>query len=66
MFESDVIDDLKEQIRKLQAFKDFVHKKLDDFGVPSDPEPEGNKKHGCRIEGRLNWLYYVHNVSESG
>lgn len=38
------------------AFKSFVHKRLDEAGVPADPEPEQNAKHGCRIEGRLNWL----------
>lgn len=38
------------------AFKAYVHTRLDGAGVPADPEPEQNAKHGCRIEGRLNWL----------
>lgn len=37
-------------------FKTFVHKRLDDAGVPHDPEPEHTAQHGCRISGRLNWL----------
>lgn len=41
---------------KATAFKDYVHKRLDDAGVPHDPDPEKNKAHGCRIEGRLNFL----------
>lgn len=40
----------------LRAFKTYVHQRLDAIGVPADPEPEVNAKHGCRIEGRLNWL----------
>ena len=51
------IADLEEQISKLQKFKDFVHARLDAYGVPHDPDPEGNKKHGCRISGRLKWLH---------
>jgi hypothetical protein len=40
----------------LQAFKAYVHKRLDEAGVPADPEPERNRETGCRIEGRLNWV----------
>lgn len=40
----------------LQSFKNYVHKRLDAAGVPADPEPEKNAEHGCRIEGRLNWV----------
>lgn len=39
--------------QKLQAFKDYVHKRLDDAGVEVDPESE-HKEHGCRIGGRLD------------
>lgn len=42
------------EVEKLQAFKAYVHKRLDEAGVPPDPEPAENAKHGCRIEGRLN------------
>lgn len=38
----------------LQRFKKYVHKRLDDAGIEADPEPEKNKEHGCRVEGRLN------------
>lgn len=41
---------------KLRAFKKYVHDRLDAVGVPADPEPENNAKHGCRIEGRLNYV----------
>ena len=40
----------------LKKFKEYVHKRLDDAGVPHDPDPEHNAKHGCRVEGRLNYL----------
>ena len=41
---------------KLSAFKTYVHERLDAAGVPADPEPEANAIHGCRIEGRLNFV----------
>ncbi len=44
------------QVTKLTAFKKYVHDRLDAMGVPENPDPVGNKEHGCRIEGRLNWL----------
>jgi len=43
-------------IPKLVEFKKYVHKRLDDAHVPADPDPEHTKTHGCRIEGRLNWV----------
>lgn len=43
----------EEQVAKLQAFKDYVHKRLDDAGVPADPESP-HKAKGCRIGGRLD------------
>lgn len=46
---------LREALEKAAAFKAYVHKRLDDAGVPVDPDPEHNAKHGCRIEGRLNY-----------
>lgn len=42
------------ELSKLRAFKTYVHQRLDDAGIPANPEPESNLKHGCRIEGRLN------------
>lgn len=47
---------LEKQASKLEAFKAYVHKRLDRAGVPADPEPAENAKHGCRVEGRFNWL----------
>ena len=47
--------ELEEQIQKLQAFKDYVHKRLDDAGVEKEP----NGKHsecGCRIGDRLDLI----------
>lgn len=44
------------ELEKLREFKNYVHKRLDEIGVPRDPEPANNAKHGCRIEGRLNFL----------
>lgn len=41
---------------KGEAFKRYVHQRLDAAGVPADPEPDANAKHGCRIEGRLNYV----------
>ena len=49
-------EELLNRVNKLQKFKDYVHRRLDVMGVPTDPEPESNKKHGCRIEGRLNYI----------
>jgi hypothetical protein len=47
---------LRAEIEKLEAFKTYVHKRLDAASVPRNPEPEENAKHGCRVEGRLNHL----------
>jgi hypothetical protein len=47
---------LKHERDRLAEFKAYVHKRLDDAGVPADPEPAENAKHGCRIEGRLTFL----------
>lgn len=47
---------LEEENKKLQAFKDYVHKRLDDAGVPVDPDSI-HKEHGCRIGGRLDFVF---------
>ena len=39
----------------LLAFKSYVHKRLDDAGVPVDPDSP-HKAAGCRIGGRLDIL----------
>jgi hypothetical protein len=43
------------KIAKLQAFKDWVHKYLDDHGVPHHP-PGTHGAEGCRIGDRMDWL----------
>ena len=44
-----------DELGKLQAFKDYVHKRLDDAGVPIDPDSP-HKAAGCRIGGRLDFV----------
>jgi len=41
------------QIEALQAFKDYVHGRLDAAGVPTHPEGEHSAA-GCRIGDRLD------------
>lgn len=45
------------EIIALRAFKSWVHSYLDGKGVPHDPDPAGNAKHGCRISGRMEWVF---------
>lgn len=44
---------LRAERDRLQAFKDYAHKRLDDAGVPVDPE-SSHRAEGCRIGGRLD------------
>ncbi len=46
----------------LKAFKTYVHKRLDEAGVPADPYPEATAKSGCRIEGRLTFVLALADV----
>lgn len=39
---------------KLQAFKTYVHKRLDEAGVPENPDPDVTNATGCRIGPRLD------------
>ncbi len=50
------LEQLLEERDRLLEFKRYVHMRLDAAGVPANPEPELNAEHGCRIEGRLNWI----------
>jgi hypothetical protein len=43
---------------KLQAFKVYVHARLDAAGVPTDPEST-HKAEGCRIGGRIDHVFAV-------
>lgn len=51
-----VISSKDKEIAKLQDFKDYVHKRLDDAGVEVDPESP-HKESGCRIGGRLDLVF---------
>lgn len=52
----DELTDLKEQIAKLQRFKDWVHAYLDTKGVPHHP-PGPHGAEGCRIGDRMDWVF---------
>jgi hypothetical protein len=47
------IDHLEEKPSKLQAFKDYVHQRLDEAGIEKEPNGE-HSQHGCRIGDRLD------------
>ncbi len=51
--DSEKILHLEDQRKKLQAFKDYVHERLDKMGVPSFPEGEHSKA-GCRVGDRMD------------
>jgi hypothetical protein len=51
--EKEKIEEMRETIARLKAFKEYVHKRLDDMGIPVNPE-SSHKIHGCRIGGRLD------------
>lgn len=56
---------LIEQVEKLQAFKEYVHDRLDKMGIEKDPESE-HKEHGCRIGGRLDLVQeYIDCINRS-
>lgn len=55
---------LKKERDRLQAFKDYVHTRLDVFGVPIEPpnnEVLMHQREGCRIGDRLDWLITRYN-----
>ena len=47
------LQELKDRVAKLQAFKDYVHQRLDEAGIEKEPEGEHSKA-GCRIGDRLD------------
>lgn len=49
-------DDENQKIKALEQFKAYVHKRLDDAGVPVDPDSP-HKAEGCRIGGRLDVVF---------
>lgn len=46
----------REQVEKLQAFKDWVHNYLDTLGVPKEFPDGVHTQEGCRVGDRLDWL----------
>lgn len=58
-----------EDLRKLQEFKAYVHKRLDYAGVPKEID-DAHLKAGCRIGGRLDWFFQnyikLQNSNQSG
>lgn len=49
----EVRERLLAEVLKLQAFKDYVHERLDEAGIPTHPDGEHSKA-GCRIGDRLD------------
>ena len=45
--------ELLDRVNKLQAFKDYTHKRLDEAGIEKEPNGE-HSEHGCRIGDRLD------------
>ncbi len=44
---------IEQPAHDLQKFKDYVHKRLDEAGIPTHPDGE-HSKHGCRVGDRLD------------
>lgn len=55
-----VDEDLKKEVKKLRKFKKYVHKRLDEAGVPYELPESEHTKAGCRIGGRLDYLFELH------
>lgn len=51
--EKAALKELVDERDALQRFKDFVHRRLDEMGIPSHPDGEHSKA-GCRIGDRLD------------
>lgn len=47
---------IKEASGERDAFKDFVHRRLDAAGVPKEFPDGPHTKEGCRIGDRLDWV----------
>lgn len=54
----DVLAAAHHHIRALQAFKHFVHQRLDEAGVPTHPDGPHSKE-GCRVGDRLDIVLTV-------
>lgn len=51
-----LITELAAERDALAKFKAYVHHRLDDAGIPADPESP-HKAQGCRIGGRLDVVF---------
>lgn len=49
-------DAAEEEVKRLLAFKQYVHERLDAAGVSADPESP-HRAEGCRIGGRLDEVF---------
>jgi hypothetical protein len=47
---------LVKQLGDLQAFKSYVHDRLDAMKIPADPYPAKTDETGCRIGSRLDFI----------
>lgn len=56
-------DGARDAVTRLQAFKDYVHQRLDDAGIPADP-PSSHRDAGCRIGGRLDIALATHDAAQ--
>ena len=54
----ETIAELRAEVERLQAFKNWVHKYLDDHGVPHHP-PGPHGAEGCRIGDRMDYVFHV-------
>lgn len=50
------VKQLRSEVAKLQGFKDYVHRRLDEAGVPTHPEGQ-HAAEGCRIGERLDLVF---------
>lgn len=54
------VEEPETKVQKLQAFKDYVHRRLDEAGIEKEPQGK-HSKHGCRIGDRLDIVLSNHN-----
>lgn len=64
-FAAFVLGGLEADRAKLQAFKNYVHRRLDEAGVPTDPNGP-HQARGCRIGDRLDLVLAAYSGSTAG
>lgn len=50
------VNEVGDTYESLLAFKQYVHKRLDDAGIPVDPDPAKTQSTGCRVGVRLDQI----------